>query len=179
MATKALPDTIAVGKGISMTFLRNQPYLARVEIGGGPDDDALVVPLHWHETHDEYIHVLEGRLEITLGSHIKSYDHHDGPVCIRKGVVHGLRSARGVRCVFEEKTEPMDEHKEIFFRNLVRSGKQATNVFEAMQVFYHGDTRPAFPIHIMWLEKMFVSVVGNFLAPMLGYERKLESLKKA
>ncbi|KAF8893017.1 hypothetical protein BD779DRAFT_1468060 [Infundibulicybe gibba] len=177
MTTEALPETIPLGKGIAMTFLRNQSYLTRVEIGGGPDDDVLVVPLHWHETHDEYIHILEGQLEITLGSHVKTYDHHDGPICIRKGVVHGLRSARGVRCVVEERTEPMDEQKEILFRNLMGSGKQA-NVFEAMQIFYHGDGRPVFPIHIPWLERMFVTVVGNFLAPMLGYKRKIESLKR-
>ncbi|KAF8893019.1 hypothetical protein BD779DRAFT_1670023 [Infundibulicybe gibba] len=179
MATEALPETIPIGKGITMTFLRNQSYLTRVEIGDGPGDDVLVVPLHWHETHDEYIHILEGQLEITLGSHVKIYDHNDGPVCIRKGVVHGIKSIRGVRCIAEERTEPMDEQKEILFRNLMGSGKQATNVFEAMQAFYYGDIMPVFPIHVAWLERMFVSVVGNFLAPMLGYKRKIESLKRA
>lgn len=66
-----------------------------------------------------------------------------------------------------------------------------------MQVFYHGDGYPAFPIHIALLEKavrsfdlsysaynihtsfiQFVSILGGYIAPLLGYRLKYESLKQ-
>ena len=45
-----------------------------------------------------------------------------------------------------------DDEKELFFRNFLWRGSPPTNFFEIMQAFYHGDGRPAFPIHIPWLE---------------------------
>jgi hypothetical protein len=78
-----------------------------VQITGEPDADVLDVPLHWHETHDEFIRVVEGQLEIALGSHVQLYGPEDGEVRIPKGVAHGLRTYKGVRCTLEERTDPM------------------------------------------------------------------------
>lgn len=124
---EALPETIQVGKGMTMvfesdlralpsplddvpclqTFLRDQPYLARIRISGEPDAETLYVPPHWHETHDEFLRVLEGQLEVTLGPITRMYGPHDGEIAIRRGVSHCLRSLKGVECIFEERTDPM------------------------------------------------------------------------
>lgn len=65
------------------------------------------MPPHWHETHDEFIRVIEGRMEIMLGSTVNVYTPEDGDVKIAKGVVHSLRTLKGVKCIFDERTDPM------------------------------------------------------------------------
>ncbi|TFK32076.1 hypothetical protein BDQ12DRAFT_693091 [Crucibulum laeve] len=178
MASKAeeLPSTISIGKGMTMTFLRNEAYLTRVHITGAPDADKLYVPPHWHETHDEYIRVLSGQLEIVVGGQTKVYCPEDGEATIPKGVVHSLKSLKGIEVLFEERTNPKDEEKELFFRNILVSGGMPTNVLEVMHVFYHGDTVPALPGHVKWLEKAFVTILGAYIAPALGHKRKYPSL---
>ncbi|GLB39815.1 hypothetical protein LshimejAT787_0703250 [Lyophyllum shimeji] len=174
-----LPETITYGKGMTMTFLRNQAYITKNQVSGDPDADVLYVPPHWHETHDEIIRVVEGRMEIMLGASVREYTPEDGDVRIPKGVVHSLRTSEGVKCTFYERTDPMDDQKEIFFRNLLGKGAMSTNLFDAMLIFYHGDAVPAFPVHFARIEKFFVTLVGGYIAPLLGYRRKYESLKKA
>ncbi|KAF8065154.1 hypothetical protein FPV67DRAFT_171422 [Lyophyllum atratum] len=174
-----LPDAVTYGKGMKMTFLRNEPYMVKNETSADPDADVLYVPPHWHETHDEIICVVEGKMEIMLGSSVREYTPADGDVVIPKGVVHSLRTFKGVACTFYEKTDPMDEEKEIFFRNMFAKGAPPTNLFDAMLTCYHGDTMPGFPGHFVWLEKFFVTLFGGYLAPLLGYRRAYVSLKKA
>jgi hypothetical protein len=82
---------------------------------------------------------------------------------------------KGVRCTLEERTDPMDGEKEIFFCNLLSS---TTNVFQVMQVMYHGDMRPVFPVHFNWLEKVFVAIVWGFFALIFGYRLKYRDLKR-
>ncbi|KAF5384102.1 hypothetical protein D9615_003342 [Tricholomella constricta] len=154
--SEQLPETIVFGKGLSMTFLRNEPYIVRNETSADPDADALYVPPHWHETHDEIIRVVKGKMEILLGSSLRVYTPEDGDVVIPKGVVHSLRTFKGIECIFYERTDPMDEEKEIFFRNLLKTGSLPTNIFDAMLTCYYGDTLPGFPGHFIWIEK-FVS----------------------
>lgn len=162
-----------------MTFLRNEPYLTRVHVSAEVhNQETLLAPPHWHETHDEFFRIVKGRLEVMIGSNTRIYVPEDGEICIPKGVVHSLRGFIGEETIFEERTEPMDEGKELFFRNLLGSGKQPTNLFMVMQVFYHGDARPSFPGNFHWLENMFVTIVGGYIAPMLGYKLKYEILKR-
>ncbi|KAG5639763.1 hypothetical protein H0H81_000043 [Sphagnurus paluster] len=142
--------------------------MSKSEISGDPDAETLYVPPHWHDTHDEILRVVKGKLEITLGSVARVYTPEDGEVLIRKGVVHSLRSLKGVACTFYERTDPMvgasysvlrqpkDDEKEIFFRNMFGNGKLATNLFAIALIAYQGDTIPALPGHFIWLEK-FVS----------------------
>ena len=84
----------------------------------------------------------------------------------------------------------------MFFRNMLARGSQPTDFFEIMHILYHGDGRPAFPGHFRWLETLvsvlfidymtddtnrcveFVTVIGGYIAPMLGYTRKYHTLKK-
>jgi hypothetical protein len=123
-------------------------------------------------------------MEITLGTSIRLYRPEDGDVEIPKGVVHSLKTHKGVACIFEERTDPMvsrcslnfdhelrcctfqDDEKEIFFRNLLGEGSLQANIFDLAQTCYNGDTRPAFPGHFTWLEKA-VSRVSIELAVVL------------
>ncbi|KAF5365258.1 hypothetical protein D9758_005397 [Tetrapyrgos nigripes] len=175
----SLPESYSVVKGVTMTFLdRNSPYITRVNISGDPDAEQLFVPAHWHETHDEVMLIVKGKLEIMLGSTWRTYTPEDGEVTIPKGTVHSLRSLKGVETVFHEKTEPMDEEKELFFRNIFSiEGGMNANLLPAMQVFYHGDTLPAFPVHLPWLEKAFIVIFGYYLAPWFGYRLKYDNAK--
>jgi len=175
--TEQMPESIVYGKGIKMTFLRNDPYVAKNEISESPDAETLYVPPHWHETHDEIMRVVEGKLEIRLGPNVGVYTAQDGEVLIKRGVVHSLRTFKGVGCVFYERTEPMDEEKEIFFRNLLGTGSFPA-FMDGIVTCYWGDTFPGFPGHVMWFEKLFVTAIGGHIAPWLGYKRKYTSLKR-
>ncbi|KAH7916040.1 hypothetical protein BJ138DRAFT_1140524 [Hygrophoropsis aurantiaca] len=169
-------NTISMGKGLSMTFLRNAPYLARVHITA--DADLLQVPLHWHETHDEIFRVIQGQMKYTIGSTVKIYVPEDGVIHIPKGVVHAISSIQGVETIFEETTDPMDDEKELFFRNLFAPGVRLGNLLQIFPVFYHGDAIPALPGGFKWLDKVFAFIVGNYLSPLFGYRRTWSSLKK-
>lgn len=119
----AHPESIFMGKGIEMvslcsllctrlpstlqTFLRNDKYITRMTISGEPGADPFDVPSHWHETHDEYMLVVEGKLEITLGSTARIYTPDDGEVHIPKGTSHSLKGIKGVSTVVQERTDPM------------------------------------------------------------------------
>ncbi|KAG6907406.1 hypothetical protein DXG01_009018 [Tephrocybe rancida] len=164
------PESLPLSKGSTMrpqqTFLRNEPYMVLSHFSGHTDADTLYVPPHWHETHDEIIRVVEGKMEIRLGSNVREYTQEDGEVVISKGVVHSLRTFKGVECTFYERTEPMDDEKEIFFRNLIHkisSNKaQLPGLMDTMVAFYHGDAYLAFPGHIMWLEKLVSLILTDW-----------------
>ncbi|KAG6907540.1 hypothetical protein DXG01_008576 [Tephrocybe rancida] len=144
-------------KKVQQTFLRNEPYIVLNHFSGHADADTLYVPPHWHETHDEIIRVVKGKMEIRLGSSVREYTQEDGDVVISKGVVHSLRTFKGVECTFYERTDPMDDEKEIFFRNMlanISSNSRGPGLLDAMVAFYHGDAYPAFPGHVVWLEKL-------------------------
>ncbi|KAF8236144.1 hypothetical protein L208DRAFT_1433128 [Tricholoma matsutake] len=178
MSIENLPDTISFRKGMSMTFLKNDVYLMRTHVTGASDADTVYVPPHWHETHDEIFCIRKGQMEVTMVSSVQLYGPEDGEIRIPKGVVHSLKTYPGVECIFEERTEPMDDSKELFFRNMLARGSPPTNLFELMNIFYHGDARPTFYGNFRWLERAFVTVIGSFIAPLLGYTRKYDTLKK-
>ncbi|KAF9011941.1 hypothetical protein BDQ17DRAFT_1233150 [Cyathus striatus] len=164
------PDIIKMGEGMTMEFLRSQPYLTRISISGA---ECLIVPRHWHERHDEYFHIFRGRLWVTIGNTHRWCGPEDGEVKIPKGMVHSLESMLGEEVVFEERTDPMDDEKEMFFRNLLVNGKISSNLLEVMHIFYYGDTRPALPGGFASLEKGLVTVIGGYIAPLIGVKRKI------
>ncbi|KAJ3886498.1 hypothetical protein GG344DRAFT_57324 [Lentinula edodes] len=172
------PDSLELMEGVTMTF---EPQVRIVKIRGAPDDDIFRVPSHWHEDHDEIMTIYEGRLKITLGGQTKVYTPESGEVFLPRGVPHSIESFKGEACMASERTNPTEfDKKELFFRNLfaIPGGLASGGLVPMMQVFYHGDGYPAFPIHIALLEKAFVSVLGGYLAPLLGYRLKYESLKQ-
>ncbi|ESK88669.1 hypothetical protein Moror_3072 [Moniliophthora roreri MCA 2997] len=178
--TQNLPESISIAKGVTMTFLKNAEYVTRVTFTGDADCEGLFVPFHWHETHDEIMRIESGQIKIAMGSTpYKVYTPEDGEVFIPKGTPHSLMSVKGIPTVVMERTVPMDGSKELFFRNLfaIRGGPLGS-LLPVMQVFYYGDGMPTFPIHIPWLEKAFVTLLGYYIAPLLGYQLKYPDLKK-
>ncbi|KAJ3735013.1 hypothetical protein DFJ43DRAFT_66019 [Lentinula guzmanii] len=164
-----------------LTFIL-EPQLRIIKSRGGADDDIFQVPLHWHEDHDEIITVLEGKLKVTLGGETKVYTPESGEAFVPRGVPHALESFKGVPCVVTERTNPSEfDTKELFFRNMlsIPGGLSSGGLLSVMQVFYHGDGYPVFPVHVAWLEKAFVKILGGYVAPLLGHRLKYKSLTEA
>ncbi|KAJ3736796.1 hypothetical protein DFJ43DRAFT_528556 [Lentinula guzmanii] len=173
------PDTVDMLIGTSLTF---EPQLRIVRVRGGADDEILRVPTHWHENHDEIVAVLEGKLKVTIGGKVTLCTPESGEAFIPRGVPHSMESLKGVSCVVTERTNPAKfDKKELFFRNMFAlpgSLSQEGGLLPVMQIFYHGDIYPVFRVHLRWLEKAVVKVLGGYLAPLLGYRMKYKSLKK-
>lgn len=92
--------------------------------------------LHWHETHTEYLQIVQGRAIVQLGEHRREYGPEDGVIRVDKFVLHewgtapttasegGVTTGEGdeddeYELVVREWTDPADGQKEIFFRNLM------------------------------------------------------------
>jgi len=177
-STSDYPDSISFGKGITLTF---EGHLRRVDVRADEDDDVFIVPSHWHQDHDEVMRVLEGKIKMTLGNQVTICTPETGDVFIPRGVPHSFESFKGVPCVATERTEPLEfDKKELFFRNMgaIPGGIAKGGLVQMMQIFYHGDGFPVFPVHVAWLEKAFVTILGGYVAPLLGYRVKYENLKK-
>ncbi|KAJ4489929.1 hypothetical protein J3R30DRAFT_3321311, partial [Lentinula aciculospora] len=172
------PDTVHISEGTTMTF---EPQVRIINVKGGADGERLRTPTHWHEDHDEIITIREGKLKVTIGGEVKVYTPEDGDAFIPRCVPHSLESFKGVSSVFTERTNPTNfDKKELFFRNMAALGglSKHSDLLPAMQALYHGDTYPVYPIHLAWLEKAVVKVLGNYLAPMLGHRMKYTNLRK-
>ncbi|KAJ8508510.1 hypothetical protein ONZ45_g7405 [Pleurotus djamor] len=185
------PDTIDIGKGMTMTFLRNSEYLTRIVFTA--DHEGLSVPMHYHELHDEGFRVVKGRVQYTLGeagakfkafsllrATTRWYGPEDGEINIPKGTAHALFIPPGEEVIIEEKTDPMDEEKEVFFRNVFGIGGLNANPFAVMQIFYFGDGYPVLPGGPRFLEKGLVTLLGRYIAPLLGHKPlfDINNLKK-
>src|ERR1700722_10635782 len=109
------------------TFTRSLPSAVTYDLSV-PDQVTVSVPAfstwtsgpHWHETHTEYLQVLQGRASIMLAGKIKVYGLDDGVVVVERFTVHEWRRAddEGEELVVREWTEPGDGQKEVFFRML-------------------------------------------------------------
>ena len=86
--------------------MRGEKYLVRVTITGEPDSELFYVPPHWHETHDEFLRVVEGKLQVTINGTANICSPEDGEIAVPKGTPHALLGLKGVRCTLEERTEP-------------------------------------------------------------------------
>ncbi|KAJ8515138.1 hypothetical protein ONZ45_g7404 [Pleurotus djamor] len=157
------PDTVTLAEGIEMTFLRDSDFLTRVV--SSPDHPGIEVPLHYHETHDEVFRVIQGRVRYTIGvpgakfraiSFLKAttrwYTPDDGEIFIPKGTAHSVYVPPGQVSIVEENALPMDDGKEVFFRNLCHIGLMGSAP-AVMQAFYYGDCYPVLPGGIRILEK--------------------------
>lgn len=79
--------------------------------------------LHWHEKHVEYLRVLKGRVQVMLGPqvHIISAGDQTTEVRVDRNVWHEWKRADtdgGEEVVVNERTDPDDGEKAIFFFNL-------------------------------------------------------------
>jgi hypothetical protein len=78
--------------------------------------------LHWHETHDEYLKVVKGRIRVRLGdswSTIAATEDDQPEVKVDRYVWHEWKRAEpDGEVIVIERTDPVDEDKALFFWNL-------------------------------------------------------------
>ena len=94
----------------STDLLKNSDWVMRIQTVASQWNSTaedLVAPPHWHDTHDEIHRIIQGRIEMMLGSESKIYTPEDGEIFVPRGVVQSLRMFKGEDLIFEEKTQPM------------------------------------------------------------------------
>ncbi|SPJ72438.1 uncharacterized protein FTOL_02166 [Fusarium torulosum] len=84
--------------------------------------------LHWHETHTEYLEVVQGYALVTVGNYTSVFSKDDGIITIPRYAIHQYMRAdkteqgkvgKDVDLIVREWTEPGDGDKEVFFRNII------------------------------------------------------------
>jgi hypothetical protein len=53
-----------------------------------PENSRWRTELHWHETHDEYVHVRKGRIRVTIGDVTRESGPEDGDLKMPKFTIH-------------------------------------------------------------------------------------------
>jgi hypothetical protein len=120
-----------------MTFSLSSPIIKRsgpnavVYDLSDPSTVAITLPvgsnwtsgLHWHETHIEYLRVIKGSIEVTLGNQRLKISAWDAitEIKVDKGVWHEWKRSdtnKGDDVVVLERTDPHDGQKAVFFWNL-------------------------------------------------------------
>jgi quercetin dioxygenase-like cupin family protein len=93
-----------------------------------PPNSKWTSGLHWHETHTEYLAIIQGSALITLNSVTKTYTPSDGIIVIPRYARHEWRraSSSDEELIVQEWTDPEDGEKEVFFRNLSSVIEDAT-----------------------------------------------------
>jgi len=103
-----------------------------------PVSSKIATGLHWHETHTEYLQIVQGVALITFGDSTSRFTPKSGVITIPRFVVHGYRRAdsvpstssikveegdeddgRYIALIVKEWTDPADGDKGIFFGNVV------------------------------------------------------------
>lgn len=114
----------------TQVFRREGPQAVRYDLSR-PDCVTITIPigstwtsgLHWHETHTEYLQILQGRAFVRLGHRSQEYDSsQDGAIEVPNFVVHEWHRVWGEEdqeeLIVREWTVPEDGKKEVFFRML-------------------------------------------------------------
>ncbi|ATY66261.1 Cupin, RmlC-type [Cordyceps militaris] len=85
-----------------------------------PPHSAWSSGLHWHEDHDEYLAVVQGRIHVKLGDEECIVNAGQPEVHIPRHAWHSWRRAEadGNDVVVVERTDPADLQKAVFFWNL-------------------------------------------------------------
>jgi hypothetical protein len=101
----------------------------------------IATGIHWHETHTEYLQIIQGCALVTLGDTTGKYTADSGVITIPRFMVHEYRRAdsvpstshgkvklddeegdedgKDVDLIVKEWTSPADGEKPLFFRNVV------------------------------------------------------------
>ncbi|KAM0421050.1 hypothetical protein ACHAPT_011121 [Fusarium lateritium] len=87
-----------------------------------PESSTWSSGLHWHETHDEYLKVIKGTIQVQLGGAtqlISAKDNEQPEIKVARYVWHEWqRAVPEGEVVVIERTVPNDNEKAIFFWNL-------------------------------------------------------------
>ncbi|KEF53262.1 uncharacterized protein A1O9_10710 [Exophiala aquamarina CBS 119918] len=106
------------GGASAVTYDLSQPHRITITI---PNNSTWTSGPHWHETHDEYLQILQGRASVRVGSQVRELGPENGIVEAPRYTVHEWRRAvkpNSETLVVREWTAPEDGQKEGFFRML-------------------------------------------------------------
>ena len=163
-----------------------------------PPHSSWTSGLHWHETHTEFLSILQGKALVTLGTSMRTYGPEDGLIRVDRFTVHEWKrpllvedSNADVELVVQEWTEPADGGKEGFFRNLNSAildaeiskpsvlSRMSTGLWidwQIMVICYGHDNYPVFvrnevlrrPVTHAWL--LLVAMAGKVVALRASYK---------
>ncbi|KAI9823066.1 MAG: hypothetical protein M1832_002720 [Thelocarpon impressellum] len=168
-----------------VTYRFEPPYgIVTIEL---PSGSSWSSGLHWHETHTEFLEVVEGTATVTLDGVTRDYTPRDGVIRVEPFCVHEWRRAEEAdgELVVSEWTAPLDGQKEIFFRNLnsvLLENRQSRLISPALWIplqlfvmFHHLDNYPVFAggMFRRWISHAVLTVawlLGMFLGMEAIYE---------
>ncbi|KAF4453377.1 Dolichyl-phosphate-mannose-- mannosyltransferase 2 [Fusarium albosuccineum] len=117
--------------------------------------------LHWHETHTEYLQVVQGYALVTVGDRTAVFTKDDGVITIPRYTIHQYsradnteegKAGKTMDLMVREWTDPADGDKEVFFRNIISLLKDKKDtvsgtigmLFSIMVVAWAHDNYPVF-----------------------------------
>ncbi|KAF5633439.1 Dolichyl-phosphate-mannose mannosyltransferase 2 [Fusarium sp. NRRL 52700] len=112
--------------GIDFSVQTNKPGVVDIYLRAG--DNTPGTGLHWHETHTEYLQVVQGYALVTVGDRTAVFSKDDGIITIPRYTIHQYMRAdktdegkpgKDRDLIVREWTEPGDGDKEVFFRNMI------------------------------------------------------------
>ncbi|EMT63090.1 hypothetical protein FOC4_g10013294 [Fusarium odoratissimum] len=112
--------------GIDFSSQTNKPGVVDIYLRAG--DNTPGTGLHWHETHTEYLQVVQGYALVTVGDRTAIFSKDDGIITIPRYTIHQYmradktdegKAGKDVDLIVREWTEPGDGDKEVFFRNMI------------------------------------------------------------
>ncbi|KAF4448175.1 hypothetical protein F53441_8384 [Fusarium austroafricanum] len=145
--------------GIDFSSKTNKPGVIDIYLRVGENTPGT--GLHWHETHTEYLEVVQGYALVTVGDHTDVFTKDDGIITIPRYAIHQYmradkaekgKAGKDVDLIVREWTEPGDGDKEVFFRNIISliMDKKDTALgivkmlFSVMTVCWSHDCYPVF-----------------------------------
>jgi len=178
----------------AVTYDLSQPHQTTITL---PVGSAWSSELHWHETHNEYLQVIQGAIRVRLGGKTRVLRAGE-EAKVAKFVRHEWSRADvsgGEEVVVIERTEPADVQKHLFFWNINgvilenQSAKSSgwfgelLTMLRIFLIFYKLDNWPVIcdlsPFRMLLGEQTtnfevgithFLLATGAFLARILGYK---------
>ena len=120
----SIPSIISRGAPNAVVYDLSVPNQVTITLPAG---STWTSGLHWHETHTEYLRLVQGKVRVRLGDKTKvvskSAGEVDAEIKIDRNVWHEWSRADGAEddgedVVVMERTDPADGAKAIFFWNL-------------------------------------------------------------
>ncbi|KAF9489518.1 hypothetical protein BDN71DRAFT_1512041 [Pleurotus eryngii] len=178
------PETVDIGKVLTMKFLRNSGYLTRMVMTAehGSVQYTLGEPgakfKAWSRLHatTRFYTAEDGEISFQEAPYTPSSWRLERKSLWKRRQHQWLVELFHDGCV-EITYGFQDEGKEVFFRNFFAASGGSANPFAVMQVFYHGDGYPVLLPGIRFLEKGLMTILGNYRAPLLGYKLKYYAKK--
>lgn len=169
-------SSLTMGKGCKMRFMvdESQPkdsihsHWAETSYDGQPESWVPEIGSHWHKNHDEYMEILEGEIEFVLDGNAVLLKAGDSPLHIPKLHVHSFKFIKGIKTTFTEKTDPVGDFKEAFFKGVMGTADGKPNLLSVMRSFYEGDCFISLPGGFKAVDENFtwsLHLIAKYLLP--------------